>query len=238
MPQNLPNAGHAYQNIVKPIDINLNFVVDKANGNGLGLRSLKSNGYVKAAYMQSSATPAAANPFVNSTSAGYCLIQLKNNYNKYIGGFQGFVSPVTGSALKIDNGATLTIGVPYVITTLGNATAAQWTTIGVPTGVTPAVGLTFVAKATGGGSGNTSTSRVNAAGVSGILSVEVIGDANQSNNSNHSANGGMYLLIQFLAPTLSTNAYGQPMIPTAPADNSVVGMTIRLDGSSVTVDGL
>ena len=233
-PINFPNAGHFYSNVAKPIEIDLNFIVDRANGNGLGIRSLKSNGYVKAVYMQSSATPASGNPFVNSTSAGLCLIQLQGNFNKYLGGFSGFVSQ-NATSTKIDNGATLTIGSPYVIAVVGNATAAQWTTVGVPAGVTPAVGLSFIAKATGAGSGNTSTSRVVIPGVSGITSVEVIGDTSQSINSNTAANGGMYLLIQFLGATSGGNT---ALIPTAPTDNAVVGLTIKLDASSVTVDGL
>lgn len=236
-PQNFPNKGNTFSNLTKPITIDLNFVVDSSNGNGLGIRSLKSNGYVKSVFMQTSATPATGNPFVNSTSAGYAIIQLQGNFNRYIGGFTGFVSPLTGSTIKVDNGATLTIGLPYVIAILGNATAAQWKTLGVPTGVTPAVGLTFIAAATGAGSGNTSTTRVELASVSSIMSVEVIGDVNQTNNSSTSANGGMYVVIQFLAPTVSGSAYDTPMIPTAPANGSVVGMRINLDGSSVTVDG-
>jgi len=233
-PLNFPNAGHFYSNVAKPIEIDLNFIVDRANGNGLGIRSLKSNGYVKNVYMQSSSTPASGNPMVNSTSAGLCLVQLQGNFNHYLGGFQGFVSQ-NATSTKIDNGATLTIGHAYVIATVGNATAAQWTTVGVPAGVTPAVGLSFIAKATGAGSGNTSTSRVVIPGVTGITSVEVIGDASQSINSNTAANGGMYLLIQFLG---ATDASTTTLIPTAPQDNAVVGMTIKLDASSVSVDGL
>lgn len=45
------NGGHFYSNITQPVKIDLNFVVDSANGNGLGIRSLKSNGYVDNVFM-------------------------------------------------------------------------------------------------------------------------------------------------------------------------------------------
>ena len=74
---------------------------------------------------------------------------------------------------------------------------------------------------------------------SGILCAEVVGDPNQSiANSSIATNAGAIVIVQLLAPTLSTNAYGQPMIPTAPVDGTVLGMTFMFDGSSVTVDGL
>lgn len=224
-PQNLPNAGHFYSNVAKPVEINLNFVVDSTNGNGLGIRSLKSNGYVKNVYMHTSATAAAGNP---NPVAGVAMIQLQGNFNKYLGGVSGFVSPVTGSALT-----STTNHNAYVIISLGTATLAQWQAVGVTPGLTPAVGMAFIATATGtiGGSAT-----VKAAGVSGITSIEVIGDTNQSlANSNSAANGGAILIIQFLA---ATNSSTTTLIPTAPADGSVVGMTIKLDASSVSVDGI
>jgi hypothetical protein len=224
-PQNLPNAGHFYSNIAKPIEINLNFVVDSTNGNGLGIRSLKSNGYVQSVFMHTSATPATGNP---NPASGFALIQLKGNFNKYIGGPAGFVSPVTGSSLT-----SVTSGNAYIITSLGTTTTAQWQAAGLTPGLTPTVGQSFIATMTGaiGGSGN-----VHAPGVSGITTIEVVGDPNLSiANSNTSQNGGALLLVQFLGATSSSVT---TLIPTAPANNSVCGMTIKLDGSSVTIDGL
>ena len=231
------NGKSYYSNVAKPIDINLNFVVDSANGNGLGIRSLKSNGYVENVFMHTSATPGTGTGgFVNPNPAiGFAVIQLKNNFNYYLGGFNGYVSPVSTST-KIDNSA-LTIGHPYVISTLGNATLANWQSIGFPVGFTPAVGAAFVATAVGvPGEANTSTSRVMVPGVSGIISMEVVGDVNQTiNNSAIASNAGARLIVQFLS---ATNSSTTTMIPKAPADGSVVGMCIRMDGSSVTVDGL
>jgi hypothetical protein len=68
------------------------------------------------------------------------------------------LAPNSGADVKIDNSA-MTAGQLYTITTLGNATAAKWTAIGVPAGVTPAVGVSFIAL-TNGGAGNVLTSKV------------------------------------------------------------------------------
>jgi len=213
------NGGHFYSNVTQPVEIECNFVVDSTNGNGLGQRSLKSNGYIQSVFMHTTATPAAGNP---NPAAGVALIRFNNNFNKYLGGFSGFVSPVTGSAL------TATVNhVAYIITSLGTATLAQWQAVGFPAGFTPAVGAPFVAtaSATIGGSAT-----VKAAGVSGVSSVEVIGDSNSViSNSNIAANGGAQVLVQFLSGAGAV---------TAPADGSVVGMAFLFDGSSVTIDGL
>ncbi len=148
-----PNAGHFYSNIVKPIKLDLQFTVSAADSAGLGQTSLKSNGYVRNVFMHTSTTPGTNDGATNPNPAsGYALIQLKQNFNAYLGLQWSAQDPNTGS-IKIDNGATLTIGNPYTITTLGNATAAQWTTVGVPAGITPAVGVSFIWYSLGFGSG-------------------------------------------------------------------------------------
>lgn len=444
------NGGRLYSFASQPVLIDCNFVVDHANGNGLGIRSLKGQG-VKNVYMWTSATPARGvgqtivNPMGQVASKGYALIQLKSNYNRYLGGFSGLVSPPTGSALNIDSSdAALTVGKPYTIASVGvgpagvatiapvadvsgslaskyfmlydsygnsfciwfsvsgvgsppllgpaaaygqrglqyvqqtissGATAAQigaalvltienlpsgvngvysftatgtttvtvtstaalplagipqdgttvipaqgpavpiiftissgsatagsiwtdgsghlytvsatvssstslsttgvgapvgstlsfvsgsgsttaltfssavtgwatgfsfaltvsdtnlgdWQGVGLPVGLTPTLNQSFIATATGAGK---STGTVYAAGVSGISSVEVIGDPNQSFSPmpvGGSAHVGGWILVQFLAPTISGSAFDTPFIPTAPADNSVVGMSFYVD---------
>jgi len=122
------NGGRQYSFLNKPVLIDCNFVVDSANGNGLGIRSLKGSG-VQAVYMHTSSTPATGNP---NPASGFALIQLSNNYNRYCGGFSGFISPVTGSALNINSGsAALTVGNPYVITSVGHAAAGQASIVAV-----------------------------------------------------------------------------------------------------------
>lgn len=223
------NGGHYYSNITKPVKIDLNFVVDSTNGNGLGVRSIKSNGYVRNVFMHTSATPGVGDGLTNPNPAvGYALVQFKNNFNVYLGGFSGLVSPTTGSA-----GGSVTNHVPAIIATLGTTTLAQWVAAGVPVGLTPAVGMSFVAIKTGAIGG---TGTIIAAGVSGVTSVEVIGDPNASiANSSIASNGGAWLLLQFLGATSSSVT---TLIPTNPANGSVVGMSSFFDMSSVTIDGL
>jgi hypothetical protein len=228
-PANLPNAGHFYTNLAKPIDINLNFIVDSTNGNGLGVRSVKSNGYVAAVFMHTSASPGTVNGLLNPNPAvGLIIVQLKGNFNRYIGGFSGIAAPLTSTSTT-----STTSGNAYVITSLGTTTLAQWQAAGVPKGQTPSVGMAFVAIATGAIGG---TGTVGVPALSPIQPLQLVGDPNQSiSNSNSAANGGAYLILQ--APA-ATNSSTTTLALTAPADSSVIGMTIRLDGSSVNVDGL
>lgn len=116
------NGGRSYSFLNKPVLITCNFVVDSTNGNGLGVRNLKGSG-VQNVFMHTSATPAAGNP---NPASGYALVQLANNYNRYAGGFSGFVSPTTGGSLAI-NASALTVGSPYVITSVGHASTGTVT---------------------------------------------------------------------------------------------------------------
>lgn len=222
------NGRAIYANVAKPTLCFLNFVVDATNGNGLGIRSLKSNGFVENVFMHTSATPGKNAGFTNPNPAnGFALIQMKQNFNKFLSLDAGFVTPVTGS-IKVDNSA-LTVGQVYVISTLGNTTAAQWVTLGVPVGVTPAVGLAFTALLIGvAGEANTSTSRVSTPTSSGAYLIEVVGDANLATTANIASQSGQWIVVQF-----STAA-----APVAPANNSVCGMELWFDGSQVTIDGI
>lgn len=117
-------------------------------------------------------------------------------------------------------------------TTVSNTNLGNWQAVGVPPGVTPNVGVSFIATATGQSTGGGSTGLVILPGVSAITSIETIGDPNQSLfpiPMGGSPHHGGWVLIQFLAPTISTGAYVSPMIPTAPANNSVISMTMFLE---------
>ena len=215
--RNFASGGKIYSMHVKPVLLDCNFVVDSTNGNGLGIRSLKGP-CISAVYMHSSA-PAAANP---NPPPGYIYIKLADNYNRYLGGFSGQVSPLSGSSLT-----TIVANSVYVIVSLGTATAAQWLAAGVPAGVTPAVGVAFVAKASltiGGGA----AVQAPATNGSGIDHVEIIGDPNvMLANSAQPSNGGGYLIAAcFLSNTL-----------TAPANGSVVGLSFYFNDSSVVIQG-
>jgi hypothetical protein len=217
------NGGHFYSNITFPVKVDCNFVVDSTNGNGLGVRSVKSNGYVRNVFMHTSASPGSNNGYLNPNPAsGYILVQLNNNYNYYLGGFAGFVSPVSGTPVT-----STTAGLAYVIVSLGTTTLTQWQTAGLPQGVVPAVGVSFIATATGA-IGGTGAVEVPATAGSGITNVEVVGDAHLSDTTSITNFGGMWILSScFASGTL-----------TAPANGSVCGMSFFLDGSSVTIDGL
>jgi len=206
------NRGHFYSPHVRPILVDCNFVVDSTSGEGV--TSLKGQG-ISAVYMHSSSA-ASDNP---NPASGLIYVKLSDNFQRFYAQYSSIEAPLSGSGLKIDNGATLTIGNPYVISILGDGTLAQWRTLGVPAGVTPAVGVSFIAAATGAGSGNTSSSRVQApaAAGSGIDHIEVIGDPNKSIGPvpvGPSPNVGGWILLgcyggsaSSSAPVLTMNSY-------------------------------
>lgn len=224
--RNWASGGKIYSMHVSPVLLDCNFVVDSTNGNGLGLRSLKGPA-ISSVYMHTSATPAAGNP---NPASGTIVIQLSDNYNRSFSGFDAIVSPVSGSALKIDNSA-LTAGVAYIITTLGDASVAAWHLLGVPMGVVPAVGVSFIAASVGAGS-NTSSSRVmaTAAAGSGIASIETVGDPNLSINPDPSQNQGFGGQI-----ILQCRDYAGALV--APANGSVISLAFYLSNSSIIVQG-
>ena len=121
------NGGREYSFLNKPVWIDCNFVVDSANGNGLGIRSLKGAG-VRNVFMHTSATPGkGAGGYLNPNPAvGYAIVQLQNNYNRYCGWFNGVIPALSGSSLAI-NASALTIGAPYVITSVGHGAAGSVT---------------------------------------------------------------------------------------------------------------
>ena len=365
------NGGRSYDFLNKPVKIDCNFVVDSSNSNGLGISSLKGSG-VANVFMHTSATAGKGpNGYLNpNPAAGYALIQLQNNYNRYAGGFSAFVSPLSGSNVAI-NGSDLTVGVPYTIVsvghgsagtvtiapvadvagslastwfkiydsygntyiiwfsvsgvgsapvgvsgtlvqqsisandtaatigadlvvTLSNLLAAQpgnatapagvfsftasgtttvtvvntvnvpfpggpadgliptgfafavtkdqtnlqnWQAVGVPMGVVPAVGVSFIATATGYSSRGGSTGLVQTSLVSGIENVEVVGDPNQSIAPipmGGSPNVGGWILAKFVAATSSSVT---TPVATAPANGSVCEMSFFMEAGSIVIAG-
>lgn len=216
-------SGHAM-----PIHLDCIFTVDATAA--LGISGLKGP-YVQNVYMHSTnATPssaAGANP-----AASNIVIQLADNYSfDYMHSFS-IQSPNSGSDIKVDNSA-MTVGVAYTITTLGNSTAAQWATLGVPAGVTPAVGVSFIALLVGiAGEANTSTSKVQIAAStgSGVAAIEILGDPNLSIAPTPSANQGYGAQI-----ILQCRDYAGALV--APVAGSVIRLGMLLSNSSVTVNG-
>lgn len=190
--------GEQSSNYVVGGQLSCNFVVDSANGNGLGIRNLKGFG-VASVFMHTSSTPATGNP---NPVVGGILIKLSQSYAGYDRGIAGFVSPSTGSPTASPSNHAM-----VYIAVLGSSTLAQWQASGLPVGAVPAVGASFISNGVAIAGGGT----VIGPGASGIMSVEVVGDP----NTTVSAIGGGYLLVQCL------NTSGAP---AAPADNSVVSL--------------
>lgn len=214
--RNFPNGKSIYIPHVKPVLLDCSFVVDSTNGNGLGLRSLKAP-YIDAVYMHTTATPSAGNP---NPIAGYIVIKLSDNYYRYLGGFAGSASPVTGSPAA----SGLTIGQAYVITVLGSSTPAQWAAVGLPLTQTAAIGSSFIATATSVAGGG----MVQATMTTGITSYCIVGDPNQNNNNfTNGATGGMTIIV-------ATYSSG---VLTAPANGATISMSFYMDDSSVIVTG-
>jgi len=223
--RNFANGGKIMMMETAPVIVTCNFIVDSTNGNGLGIRSLKG-ATVANVFMHTSATPAGGNP---NPASGTIVLQLQDNYNRSLSGFRSIVSPVSGTPIKIDN-SDLTAGVAYIITTLGTATAAQWHALGVSAGVTPAVGVAFIAASVGAGS-NTLTSRVMETGAagSGIASIESVGDSNLSiaPDGLQQSTGAQFIL--------QCRDYAGAI--AAPVNGTVISMSLMLSNSSVQVQG-
>src|ERR1700691_4553264 len=100
------NFGHMYANAVTPAMVSFNFIVDSTNGNGLGIRSLTSNGYVRNVFMRTSATPGANSGVTNpNPAAGFIYVQLQDNYARALNSMSSMIAPV-GASQGITTGLT------------------------------------------------------------------------------------------------------------------------------------
>lgn len=192
--------------------LDCSFTVAAADSAGLGITGLNKSGRIASVYMHTSATPATGNP---NPASGYILVNLQDNYNTFLGGFQQIQSPLSGS----DTGS-LTANVVYQITVLGTTTQAQWVTAGLPVNIAAAVGVTFVAAAT--------------ASITGTGKVEVI----------KSTGAGMGHISVFGNPTVMNTKIGQlggmsinyacwsTNTVTAPADGTIIRLGIYLNNSA------
>lgn len=206
--------------------LDCNFVVDSTNGNGFGIRSLKQSGRVATAFMHTSAAPGTAyNGQVNPNPiAGIIQVTLQDNYNTYLGGSAGFVSPLSGTPILVTAG--LTVGHAYVITLVGTTTQAQWQALGLSPTIPAAPGVSFIAITAVAGVG---TGVVEQTVSAGIDHVEVIGDPNSMNNEAQGsiigAGAGMILILACYKNT----------VLTAPADGTVIGLQFYMNNSDVGV---
>jgi hypothetical protein len=173
-------------------------------------------------------------------AAGIIVVQLGSNYFRYYGGFYGFNSPLSGTNISISGAGVLTVGSTYVITSLGTTTQAQWVAAGLNAGETAAVGIAFTAKITGGGSG---TGTVQAPSVSGLTSIESVGDPNATfanttigliSSVSNTKVMQPFLYFQTLG---ATSAGSTVLVPTQAAQGTTIGLSFYLSNSSVVVKG-
>lgn len=224
-----------YTGHVMPVMIDCNFVVTATNG--LGITSLKGP-YVQNVFMHTSTTPAVGNsnpasPNVAVTNPnpqnGIIVLQLQDIYSRLYTLDSNIICTNTGSDVKIDN-AVLTPGVAYTISILGDATAAVWHALGVPAGITPALGVSFIA-ASAGGSGNASTSRVQAVVASStVAKIDLIGNPNLLITPAPSASQGFGSEL-----ILAIRDYAGALV--APIAGTTISLKLMLSNSSVTIQG-
>lgn len=175
---------------------------------------------------KNTATPGILVPNPNP-AVGTIIVQLQDNYNKSFSGFNSIVSPVSGSPLLVAS-AGLTVGVAYIIVALGTTTNAQWRALGVPKGITPAVGGSFIAAATS--APGTGAVEITSSLGSGVCMIETVGDPNASiaPDPRFSPGFGAQLILQ-------CRDYQGALV--APVDGSVISLAMYLSNSSVTVQG-
>lgn len=214
-----------YSKHAMPVLLDCNWVVDAANANGVS--SLKGPG-IQAVYMHSS-SPGALNP---NPANGYVVIQLQDNYYKDYLGMMGQVTALSGSSILVAS-AGVVAATTYVITIVGTTTTAGWQSLGLPVGITPAVGVAFVASATttAAGTGAVQVPHVNG---TGIQSMEQVGSPGLTLGPSGLGRGYPYIIARFMGPTNSSTT---TPIAVAPRDASLVSMKLYLSNSSVVTQG-
>lgn len=230
------NRGHLYAPHVMPVIADCQFTVTPTNG--LGITNLKGQA-VQNVFMHTSTTPAHGNNNVLNPNpqAGVILVQLSDNFSRLYSCTATLISPNSGTPLNVDaSDAALTVGNLYVITSVGTSTAADWRALGVPAGITPAVGVSFIAKATGAGTG-TGTVQAPAAAGSTLNHIELVGDPTTMLAPvpvGGSPNVGAWIMLRTLAATAAGTT---TLVNTAPAAGTVIKLEMYLNQSSVTVAG-
>ncbi len=235
--RNWSNGGKVWMMETAPVTIPLSFQVKVADSAGLGITAGSLKGpTVAAVYMHTTATKATGSPGgTTGPASGTIVINLQDNYTRLLGFDWSAVASI-GTPVQVDNSA-LTAGVAYTITTLGNSTTAQLQSIGLPIGITPAVGVTFIANAVGiAGEAATSTTRVapSIAAGSNIFSMESLGNPQLLVAPTPSANQGYG--CQVILQTRNDSAADAPAIAT-PTDLTIFYINLRMSNSSVSVQG-
>ncbi len=160
--------------------------------------------------------------------AGTIMLQLADNFSRMYGFNLSIAAPLSGSSILVAS-AGVTRGLVYTITILGTTTTAGWVSLGLPPGITPAVGVSFVAKITATAAG-TGAVQVPATNGSDIDHVESAGDPSlilQPAPAGGSPNVGGFIIL---------NCYEEGVL-AAPADGSLLYIEAYMNQSSVLVKG-
>lgn len=150
---------------------------------------------------------------ITRLAAGIYQVRLDDNYSSLLSLDARFTAPVTGSSIQVDTvTAGLTVGVVYQIVTLGTTTTANWQTLGLPTGVTPAVGMPFLAAATGAGSGTGTAKAIGSNAAQGIQIIGITPDNMLNSQPFVQGSGGGYITFK------TTGLTGTVAAPTFTGD--------------------
>ena len=194
--------------------LDCSFVVDSANA--AGITDLQQSGRIASVYMHSS-SPSSSNP---NPASGIILVNLQDNYNKYLGGFNQVTAPLDGSDISTGLG----IGGLYIISDLGASTLAQFQAAGLPKNITPAVGVAFIAKATSIAGG----AKVQALATNGseIVKIDIAGNPSLANsNGAHVLGAGNGMQLIFVC-------YDETNSIAAPLNGSQINLAFYLNNSA------
>lgn len=158
-------------------------------------------------------------------SAGTTLVT--SGIGAPIGGVLTYVSG-SGATTAISYStavAGLATGFTFALTT-SDTMLGDWNAVGLPKGLVPTVGQSFIATATGAGA---STGTVSAFGNSGIVEMEVLGNPTLSlapGPQGGSPNVGGWVLVQILG---STSSSVTTLIPIAPPATTAIRFCFYVD---------
>lgn len=155
-------------------------------------------------YMYSS-VPSVANP---NPASGVIVVQLDQKYSGFVSQASGFIAPNSGTPLPVASYPATTAGSPYVITAVGTTLAADWHLLGLPAGLTPAIGQAFISL-NGASYPGTGSVQAPVAAYPGTF-IDTIGNP----STMVSATGGSYLIFRVIGPTSSSVTTQKAVAPT------------------------
>lgn len=200
--------------------LDCNFLVTPSNG--AGVTSLNKSGRIASVFMHTTTTPSGGNP---NPASGLVIVNLQDNYNTYLAHYASLAGPLSGSSISISGTSVMTVGNVYVITALGTTTQAQWQTAGLSSTITAAVGVSFIAAITGGGTG-TGTVQAPATAGANVQSLELVGNSDLMNNTRASITLGAGIGRQLIFACYDDG------VLAAPATGTKISVALYLNNSA------